>query len=147
MEQQLLIWGFWGFPNKNTASDFGIEGEGIVDSPTPSNIFDTILDFEDFLLNGTDTDEYLDDILTRLNESFDYLLRAQTRIGVRTNRLEAELLRLAEVKVQSTRLISLTEDADLAETVTQLTIQENVYTASLSAASRIISVSLLDFLQ
>lgn len=139
--------GIIGTSNEDTATAFGIEGEGSIDRPDPVNLFDAVLDLEDYLLSGTGTDEELNEISDRLTLSFDYLLQARTRIGTRVRRMESETLRLGEVQVQSARLISLTEDADLAETITLLNIQENVYTAALNAASRIITPSLLDFLR
>ena len=48
---------------------------------------------------------------------------------------------------QYEELLSKNQDADMAEVIMELKMQENVYRASLSAGARIIMPSLVDFLR
>ncbi|MEN6351305.1 MAG: flagellar hook-associated protein FlgL, partial [Syntrophomonas sp.] len=54
--------------------------------------------------------------------------------------------RLESIQTTFTSLLSKTEDANIAEVIMQLQLQENVYAASLAAGARIIQPSLVDFL-
>ena len=132
--------------SRNTATDFGIAGEGAANQTEALNIFDTLIEFEELLRSRVATDEDYDRILEELEIEYDYMLQSQSRVGVKVNRLDAEETRLLDAEVDYLELISMVEDADLARTVTNLTMQQNAYTASLEAASMILSRSLLDFL-
>jgi len=75
------------------------------------------------------------------------LLLYRSTVGARINRLELQQSRLESIQETFTSLLSKTEDADMAEVIMQLQLQENVYRASLAAGARIIQPSLLDFLR
>ena len=74
------------------------------------------------------------------------LLLYRSTIGARVNRLELQESRLESTQTTYTELLSKTEDANIAEVIMQLQLQENVYQASLAAGARIIMPSLMDFL-
>lgn len=82
-----------------------------------------------------------------LDEKIDVLLTARASIGAKVNRLELQQNRLEGTKLSFTNLLSQAEDADMAEVIMQLKMQENVFRASLGAGARIIQPSLLDFLR
>lgn len=67
-------------------------------------------------------------------------------IGSRCNRLELNKTRLENQKTTLDDLKSSNEDINLPETIIQLNAATMVYDASLSAASKVISKSLLDYL-
>ncbi|MDD2510715.1 MAG: flagellar hook-associated protein FlgL [Syntrophomonas sp.] len=75
------------------------------------------------------------------------LLLYRSTVGARVNRLELQQSRLESIQETFTSLLSKTEDANMAEVIMQLQLQENVYRASLAAGARIIQPSLLDFLR
>ena len=75
------------------------------------------------------------------------LLLYRSTVGARVNRLELQQSRLESIQETFTDLLSKTEDANMAEVIMQLQLQENVYRASLAAGARIIQPSLLDFLR
>lgn len=79
----------------------------------------------------------------RLNE----VLLHRATIGARVNRLDLQKNRLDSAQEQLTDLLSKTEDANEAEVIMNLKMQENVYNASLSAGARIIQPTLIDFLR
>ncbi len=67
-------------------------------------------------------------------------------LGSRYVRLELTEDRLSSQKVDFTDLLSTNEDVDLADTIIKYGAAETIYNASLSAASKIVKTSLLDFL-
>lgn len=62
------------------------------------------------------------------------------------NRLNLTKSRLTEQKTNFTKLKSENEDIDLEEVVISYTAAELVYNASLTAASKVVQQTLLDFL-
>ncbi len=80
------------------------------------------------------------------SERMQELLLYRSTIGARVNRLELQESRLESIQITYTELLSKTEDADIAEVIMQLQLQENVYQAALAAGASIIQPSLMDFL-
>lgn len=68
-------------------------------------------------------------------------------VGAKVNRLELQENRLESTRTNYTELLSKTQDADMAEVIMDLKMQENVYRASLAAGARIILPTLVDFLR
>ncbi|MCS7236621.1 MAG: flagellar hook-associated protein FlgL [Armatimonadota bacterium] len=85
--------------------------------------------------------------LSGLDAALDHLLSAQAELGARASRVETIQARLEEFQVQLKELLSVREDADLAEVVMNLRLQENAYQAALAAGARLIQPSLVDFLR
>lgn len=79
---------------------------------------------------------------TRMQE----LLYHRSTVGARINRLELQESRLTSTQESLTDLLSQTEDANMAEVIMELKMQENVYRAALATGARIIMPTLLDFL-
>lgn len=67
-------------------------------------------------------------------------------IGSRDSRLQLNKTRLTNQKTTLEDLKSSNEDINLPETIIQLSAASMVYDASLSAASKVITKSLLDYL-
>jgi flagellar hook-associated protein 3 FlgL len=76
----------------------------------------------------------------------DTLNVALSDLGSRYVRLELTENRLSSQQIQFEELLSINEDADLADTIIRYNAAETMYNASLSAASKIIKNTLLDFL-
>lgn len=108
--------------------------------------FDALIAARDHLWSG-DTEALSGADLEAIDQAMDTVLRARAEVGGRVNRLELVNDRLDYQRINVTRLLSETEDADMAETVMKLKMEENVYRASLAANARIILPSLLDFLR
>lgn len=85
--------------------------------------------------------------LTTADKFIDNLLTARSTIGAKVNRLELQQSRLDSTQISYTSLLSQNEDADIAEVIMNLKMQESVYRASLAAGARIIQPSLVDFLR
>lgn len=67
-------------------------------------------------------------------------------LGSRYTRLELTESRLSNQQVDFTDLLSTNEDADMVDTYIKLSSAEVIYNASLSAASKVVQNTLLDFL-
>jgi flagellar hook-associated protein 3 FlgL len=68
-------------------------------------------------------------------------------LGSRYVRLELTEERLSSQKVDFEELLSNNEDADVTETIIKYSSAEAIYNASLSAASKIVQNTLLDYLR
>lgn len=75
------------------------------------------------------------------------LASAQGRIGAVSNQLDAAENRLGAETIDVSKRVSELRDVDLAEAVIRLSSAEASYQATLSATSRGLSTSLLDFLR
>ncbi|ERM17108.1 flagellar hook-associated protein FlgL [Brevibacillus laterosporus] len=120
-----------------------ISGKNIFDSPAGENIFKTLEDMVGDLNAGNSAADYLD----RMDNHINNLLLERAALGARSNRLELMTDRLDADSVSITSMMSSNEDADEAEVITNLKMQENVHRAALGAGARIIQPSLLDFLR
>lgn len=85
--------------------------------------------------------------LKRLDAHLDNINAVRSEIGVKMNRLELTSNRIDDDTLNLTELLSKNEDADIAEVIMNLNMEESVYKASLSGGAKIIQLSLLDFLR
>lgn len=111
-------------------------------------LLNTLRDVADHLRGGTaaDADALRGTDLQRLDANLDTLNEIRADVGARTNRLAMAASRLSGLQSNTTQLLSSTEDADMAKTVTQYTTQQAAYNAALRAGANIVQSSLLDFL-
>lgn len=91
--------------------------------------------------------ETISSLLSDLDDDINNVLRIRADIGARTNRVELTSNRLDSDYISFTKLMSINEDVDVAETIMNLMNEENVYRASLSGGARVIQPSLIDFLR
>jgi flagellar hook-associated protein 3 FlgL len=71
----------------------------------------------------------------------------RAEVGARANRIDLIDSRIKDLDLNLNTLDAKTEDADIAETITKLKQDENVYQSSLSVGAKIIQPSLLDYLR
>src|SRR5262249_51847244 len=109
-------------------------------------VFTALINLRDDLQNGDGAAVRSSD-LAALDSSLSSLLGARAQIGATVNRLESQRDRQSQLQAQSTELLSKVEDADLAQAVSELSAQENVYKAALAAGAHAIQPSLLDYLK
>jgi flagellar hook-associated protein 3 FlgL len=118
--------------------------------------------------SSTEDQKALDDILEGLNKQNDLakdqmtkafekgigqmqgyqeqISNAKADVGNRIHRLDLTKSRLTEQKTNFTSLKSENEDIDLEEVVVNYTAAQLVYNAALSAASKVVQQTLLDFI-
>ncbi len=110
-------------------------------------LLDKVVNDIENVANGVPGANNIDENITLLDQKTEDLLSCRSKIGAKVNRLELQKSRLESTQVSYTGLLAENEDADLAEVIMNLKMQENVYRASLSAGARIIQPSLIDFLR
>lgn len=86
-------------------------------------------------------------LIGAIDTRMDKLLEQRANLGAKYNRLELAANRLSDTEINVQKLLAKTEDADMAEVITLLKMQENVYQASLAAGARLITPSLVNFLK
>ncbi|MGB7605798.1 MAG: flagellar hook-associated protein FlgL [Lutisporaceae bacterium] len=116
----------------------------IVTGETPQmiKVFDQLITD----LNNDDS-AGISEALSRIDKYFNNVNASRAEIGVKTNRLDLTLNRIADDTLNLKSLLSKNEDADMAEVIMNLKMQENVYKASLSGGASIIQPTLMDFLR
>jgi flagellar hook-associated protein 3 FlgL len=85
--------------------------------------------------------------LQALDVNLQRLVQARATVGATTNRLESADSRLQEVEESLTKLLTNVEDADMAKTAVDFSMQQSVYQSALHAGANIVQQSLLDFLR
>lgn len=112
---------------------------------TDDNVFKI---FDDIIahLNNNQPDQLLND-LAKIDLCSDRINNNWAEIGARTNRFELVESRIEDQIVSLKELRSETGDVDMAEALIELMQKENVLQASLAVGSRIMQVSLVDFLR
>jgi flagellar hook-associated protein 3 FlgL len=100
------------------------------------------------LRSGTtaDADTLRTTDLSALDKSMDNLTSARAVNGATTNRLSSASDRLSQIEQSTTSLLSDTQDADMAKTMIDFSMQQTVYQSALRAGANIVQASLLDFL-
>ncbi|MEX2459806.1 MAG: flagellar hook-associated protein FlgL [Paenibacillaceae bacterium] len=109
------------------------------------NLFKVLKDIQTHL-DANDTKALTNDI-GALDKRMDGLLEARADTGAKSNRIELILDRLKDIGINLQSLQSKTEDTDIAEVITNLKTDENVYNASLDVGAKLIKPSLIDFLR
>lgn len=129
--------------SKGTKLQANVNGEDVFGGDP--GVFKTV---DNFIakLNG-DSNENMDTSIEELDTGIDNIINARADLGARMNRLELVENRLSEQEVTATKTMSNNEDIDYAETIMNLITQESLHRAALSAGSRIIQPSLVDFLR
>lgn len=117
-------------------------GDGGADGKLLSTLRTAIQDLRDgdgAALRGDD--------LAALDTNLDTVLEVRSRNGARSNRIDSALDRLGQVEQSTVTQLSNVEDADMAQTMIDLSSQSAAYQAALRAGAGIVQSSLLDFLR
>lgn len=114
--------------------------------PAPVDVFQLLTNIESDLNTGNTTNLSMLRI-GEMDRAIDNIIARRAEVGAKMNRLEMTQSRLEEAKMNFSELLSSAEDIDMAEVITQLKMQENVYRTALSSGARIIQPTLLDFLR
>jgi flagellar hook-associated protein 3 FlgL len=123
----------------NTTSD-----QLLTDFNTGTNLLETIITLGQNLIRNNTT--AINNSISDIDIGIKQLLTAQAINGARINRFNLTIERNETQDIETTRLLSLLEDAELAETATNFSVAETVYNAALQSAAKIIQPSLANFL-
>jgi flagellar hook-associated protein 3 FlgL len=126
-----------------------VRASDILGDGTDGKMLNTLRDISKHLRGGTAADQTALNTtdFTSLDRSLDDLLNARAQVGAVANRLAAADDRLADLELSSQELLSNTEDADMAATLVDYSMQQSVYQSALRAGAGIVQASLLDFLR
>ena len=127
--------------SKGINMDVNVSPEGVFDQ----ELFDHIDGFITALEAGDDDE--LNNSLGNLQESSSNIIQARAELGARMNRLELIEDRLENQVVIVKDTMAKNEGVEFEEAVTNLLTQEVIHRAALSAGSKIIQPSLVDFLR
>jgi flagellar hook-associated protein 3 FlgL len=117
---------------------FTDKGDGAVE------IFEVLNSLKEALENNDQ--EGISALLDDLEAASNQISKNISKCGTRMNRLEIAQSSMTDMELDLTQLISETEDADISEIITKLSMKEIVLQASYSVASKIGNLTILDFL-
>ncbi len=111
-------------------------------------LLDALRDLAQHMRGGTvaDANALRTTDLRALDANLAALTQARATVGATTNRLEAADARLAEVEESAIKLLSDVEDADMAKTLVDFSMQQSVYQSALRSGANIVQSSLIDWL-
>ena len=130
---------------KDTVIAVGRDGEDIFGANwDDSNIFKTLIDLKTSL--ETDDLTGIQEAMDKLDEHLDTISANISDIAGKSIRLDVKSEIVADLELANTERMSELEDADLAEAVVNLKSKELVYNAALSSSSKIMEMSLLNYI-
>lgn len=83
---------------------------------------------------------------TKINQSLQISVDARADVGARMNRLTLTQNRVENSMANLEEALSLNDDAEYTETLTKWTSAKSVYQASLATGSKILQMSLIDYI-
>lgn len=117
------------------------------DLNSDESLFGAVNKFIDDLENPDIDSSDIGASIGAIDNAIDDVINTRADLGARMNRLELVENRLAHQEVIATSTMSKNEDANYAETITNLITQQSIHRAALSSGSQIIQPTLLDFLR
>lgn len=125
------------------------KGTNLTASINGKDIFEGLVTTLDTFVNQLNSDDSngINNSIGEISKGIDKIIDTRADLGARMNRLELVESRLSEQETIATKTMSENEDVDYAKTITELITQESIHRAALSAGSRIIQPTLLDFLR
>lgn len=125
---------------RNVGADTDGNGEGGF-----RQIFADLQQLSDDLNSGNTPG--IENAIDNIDQHIESSLSARSGVGARQQRLELTQSRLETKKTNYTKVLSKTEDVDIAEVIMKMKNSENVYRAALSTGAKTIQPSLVDFLR
>lgn len=124
----------------DTTVQVGSDGEEVF-----GTIFKTLRDLRDDLnINNVDG---IQASLDNLTADFNKISNKISDIGSKTNRVEIKENIFRDLKIVNTDRLSAIEDADIAEAIIDLKEKELAYQAALASSSKVMQLSLVDYLK
>lgn len=117
-------------------------GGGITFQHPNAGVFQSLIDLRDHLCSGEDLTPDIGNTRLALNHVLDQVTELNSRFQI----LELARGRLESAQTINKNLLSLTEDADLAQTILDLQNKQNVLQATLATGARVIPPTLLNYI-
>ncbi len=132
----------------------GITGTGVelVEMPGTHDIFNTLITIRDILANKRGLSEaqlqtLRENSTQALDEMSNLLLQSSVSIGSKVGFLESLKNNLTDLKGNTQDNTTRIQEADIAQIAIDISRRQTLYQMSLSVAGKMMSVSLLDFIQ
>ena len=109
------------------------------------NLFDELQNFRISLMTGDRGG--IRDSLERLDQMHGKLLMIRSKLGSRIQGMDSTQRSLEKHQLTQAALISSIEDADMAQVVSDLNQEENIFKSALASSRRLLQPTLLDFLK
>jgi len=123
---------------KDAAIEIGNDGSAVF-----GNIFTSLSDFKTALENNDV--QGIQNALDNLGTDFDHISNKISDIGSKMVRMETRANILRDSKISNTERLSKIEDADITEAIINMKKKELAYQAALSSSSKVMQLSLLDY--
>lgn len=126
-----------------------LDGSGMCETMGMANsagLFATLVDLRDNMLRG-DAKAISNISLARLDDDLKRVLELHTEVGAKSNRVTYTKEKHENIILNLKESLGNVEDIDMVEAIIQMTEMEMAYQASLQVGSRIMQLSLLDFLR
>jgi flagellar hook-associated protein 3 FlgL len=121
------------------------DGQAITQGADPQDLFATL----DQLITAVNAGDSaaIGTGMAELQRAFDRATAAQTRVGNEMELIDAQKLRLQQMKQSGGERLSKLEDVDMAEAITEMQHADAAYRAALGAVGTISRASLMDYLK
>ena len=108
-----------------------------------SGTFKALKDLYDSLMANSQPN--IENAIKKLDDSMTYISNQTARIGAMANSLDVKEDVMDSQKIINTEILSGVEDTDLIEAINNLNATETAYQAALGAASKVMKVTLADY--
>ncbi len=109
-----------------------------------SGSFQALKDLYDSLM--ADSQPNIENAIKKLDDSMTHISNQTARIGAMANSLDVKEDVMDSQKIINTEILSGVEDTDLIEAINNLNATETAYQAALGAASKVMKVTLADYI-
>ena len=108
-------------------------------------VFDALAQLQAGVSSASPTS--LQSSLWAMDTALTAVLTTRAQVGARSNRLDFLKTRLTDIQVNLTGLLSEVKDVDMAQAITNFSVAQITYQASLKASAQALQPSLLDYLR
>jgi flagellar hook-associated protein 3 FlgL len=126
--------------SKNSTIEIGSDGQAVF-----GTVFTTLVDLKAALQNNDVSG--IQDAIGKLDANFDDISGKISDIGSKMNRMQIKINIFQDLNLSNTERLSNIEDADMAEAVMNVSAAQLTYQAALSSSARVMSLTLVDYLQ
>ncbi len=144
-----ILWSTGTNSDTSAAAVLGFESKDVFTTPARSDevawgVFETLFELKEYL--SKDDVDGISRTMTRLDTHYNSITSVLSDVGMKYNRLEIRKQVSIETKLSITERKSMIEDADIVESIMDLKAIQTAYEASLNSTSKILDLSLVNFL-
>ncbi|MBW1739633.1 MAG: flagellar hook-associated protein FlgL [Deltaproteobacteria bacterium] len=133
---------------RDATVEVGSDGEAVFQpsgAGANDDIFQTLSDLKTALENNDVSG--IQDAISKLDAHLDHISEKISDIGSKMVRTEIKENLLQDMSLTNTERLSNIEDADITEAIMDLKAKELAYQAALTAAAKVLNISLVDYLK